>query len=107
MQTGPARVCVQIENAEAGETTCENRPVDYRVAQAQESLKQVGRRPSITVKHKSENWICNACGKTTDSDRWTLKTHTAERFDMTVTNEDYVILVCPDCYGSTVYKFSH
>ncbi len=54
------------------------------------------------VKHKSEEWICDACGKTSNSDDWILKLYTwrPDRVDA-------LVLVCPLCEGSNIYHFAY
>jgi predicted RNA-binding Zn-ribbon protein involved in translation (DUF1610 family) len=70
----------------------------------QESLKQARRATVDVVKLRNEKWLCPACGAETDSDDWTLKSQTSRRF---TTKEDYLVIVCPKCKGSSVYQYSH
>lgn len=56
------------------------------------------------VKCPNQKWFCNACGKESNSDDWTLIMKEVE--DPIIT-EDALVLKCPNpnCGGSEVYKY--
>ena len=55
------------------------------------------------VKCPNETWVCDACGKESKSDDWTL---IAQEPDPIVAKE-IIVLKCPLCKKSNVYKFAY
>ena len=55
------------------------------------------------VKCRSETWICDVCGKESNSDDWTLIAYKPHP----IVAKDIVVFKCPLCKKSNVYEFAY
>ena len=58
-----------------------------------------------TVKCKTEDWTCDACGNSSKSTNWEIMVE--DIGSSPSVKRDIVVLICPECKGSNVYEFAY